>query len=82
MRILGPIPHPSYKITAYTIERYFYVEIEAGPMKQCYKLPQEQTKGMEGIQKWLDQDFLDRVQTLFEEMYKNHKASLDRNLKE
>ncbi len=82
MRILGNIPHPTYKITAYSLDRFYYIEIEAGPMKQCYKLHQENTPGMEGIKKWLDEEFLTRIQPIFEDMYKNHKASIDRNLKE
>lgn len=81
MRVLGPIPHPTYKITAYTLERYYYIEIEAGPMKQCYKLHQEATAGLEGIKKWLDEEFTSNLQPIFEEMYKNHKASIERNLK-
>lgn len=82
MRVLGHIPHPTYKITAYTLDRYYYVEIEAGPMKQCYKLHQESTPGMVGIQKWLDKEFTSSLQSVFENMYKSHKASIGRNLKE
>lgn len=80
MRLLDSIPHPTYKIVAYTLDKYYYVEIEAGPMKQCYKLHKESTDGMEGIRKWLSEDFLKEVQRLFEEMYKNHQASIKTNL--
>ncbi|AEV31643.1 hypothetical protein Oweho_0629 [Owenweeksia hongkongensis DSM 17368] len=79
MRILGTIPHPTFKIVAYTIERYFYIEIEAGPMKQCYKLHKEQVDGLEGVKKWLDEDFLAHLQHTFETMYKSHQASVNRN---
>ncbi len=82
MRVLGAIPHPNYKITAYTLEKYYYVEIEAGPMKQCYKLHQETTPGLEGIKKWLDEEFSSKLQPIFEDMYKIHKASIERNLTE
>lgn len=82
MRVLGHIPHPTFKITAYSLEKYYYIEIEAGPMKQCYKLHQETTPGMGGIQKWLDEEFTSRLQPIFEDMYRNHKASINRNLKD
>lgn len=81
MRLLGNIPHPTFKITAYTLDRHYYVELEAGPMKQCYKLHQETTPGLEGIKKWLDTEFTQGAKAIFENMYKAHKASIDRNLK-
>ncbi len=80
MRVLGPIPHPTYKIMAYTLDRYYYVEIEAGPMKQCYKLHQDSTDGLAGIKKWLDEEFSANLKRVFEDMYRNHKASIERNL--
>ncbi len=80
MRVLDTIPHSTFKITAYTLDRYYYVEIEAGPMKQCYKLHKDTTDGLEGIRKWLSDDFLKEVQRIFEVMYKNHQASIQKNL--
>lgn len=78
MRLLGQIPHPGFKIVAYTLERHYYIEIEAGPMKQCYKLHKETTNGLEGIKQWLDADFLIEVQHIFEKMYSNHMAAIKR----
>ena len=80
MRVIGSIPHSRFKITAYSLEKYFYVEIEAGPMKQCYKLHRETTNGMEGIRKWLSEGFLEEVQRIFEAMYTNHQRALKQNL--
>lgn len=79
MRVFGTIPHPSFKINAFTLENYYYVEIEAGPMKQCYKLHKETTDGMHGIRQWLSEDFLKEVQRIFEDMYRQHTAALERN---
>lgn len=81
MRILGHIPHPQYRIVAYTLELHYYVEIEAGPMKQCFKLHKEQVDGMEGLKQWLDEDFLKRTHELFGEMYKNYKSSAGRHFR-
>lgn len=80
MRILAIIPHPKYRIVAYTLDSHFYIEIEAGPMKQCYKLPKNKANNLEEIKKWLDSSFLDEVQSHFEKMYLSHKDSMDRNL--
>lgn len=77
MRVLANIPHPTYSITAFTLEKYYYIEIEAGPMKQCYKLHKETTDGLEGIKKWLSGGFLEEVQRIFEEMYRNHKKAME-----
>ncbi len=79
MRLLAQIPHPKYKIVAYTLELHYYVEIEAGPMKQCYKLHKDTTSGIEGIKKWLDGEFQTHLQTTFEEMYRQHSAAIKRN---
>lgn len=76
MRILGNIPHPEFKIVAYTLEKHFYVEIEAGPMKQCFKLHKETTGNLEGIKKLMNEEFLTRTHQLFEEMYLNYKKAL------
>lgn len=79
MRILANIPHPKYRIVAYTLDNHYYIEIEAGPMKQCYKLPKSKAESLEDIQKWLDPKFLEEVQSHFEKMYLSHKGSMDRN---
>lgn len=78
MRILGTIPHRTYKVVAYTLDRHYYVEIEAGPMKQCYKLHKEKTDGLQGITKWLDEEFQQHLQQTFEQMYQAHMAALER----
>ena len=58
---------------------HYYVEIEAGPMKQCYKLHKETTDGLEGIKQWLDVEFDKHLASTFEEMYRQHTASIKRN---
>ncbi len=80
MRLLDQIPHPKFKVVAYTLERHYYVEIEAGPMKQCYKLHKETTPGLEGIKQWLDEEFSTQLQSSFEAMYQNHTSAIKRSL--
>ncbi len=79
MRIIGTIPHPRFKIVAYSTDHHFYIEIEAGPMKQCHKLHKEQVQNLEGIRKWLDEDFQKETYELFERMYQSSQGSLNRN---
>lgn len=81
MRIVGPLPHPKFKVMLYAQEQHWYVEIETGPMKQCFKVPKARAANQAAVQKWLDQAFTEETYRIFEAMYKNYKASADRNLK-
>lgn len=76
MRVVKQIPHPEFKITVFGTEQYFYIEIEAGPMKQAYKLPKDKAKNLDAVQKWLNEDFLAGVHRIFEEMYTIHIKSI------
>ncbi len=77
MRILGRIPHPVFQIVAYELERHYYLEIEAGPMKQCFKLPKDRFAGLEGLSQLFDPEFETGLVQRFEAMY----AELERLLK-
>jgi hypothetical protein len=82
MRIVGPLSHPKFKVVLYALEQHWYVEIETGPMKQCFKIPKARASSQAEVQKWLDQEFSEEAYRIFEAMYKNYKASADRNLEE
>lgn len=79
MRLVETIPHPKLKIVVYALEYHFYIEIEAGPMKQCYKLPKEKAENVAAVRKWLDEEFLNEVYKGFESMYTSHKNAMARN---
>lgn len=79
MRIVGPIPHPKFKVMLYAQEQHWYVEIETGPMKQCFKIPKSKAASQAEVQQWLDQEFSDEAYRLFEAMYLNYKSSAERN---
>jgi hypothetical protein len=78
MRSVGTIPHPKFRIEVYSQEHYFYIEIEAGPMKQCYKFTKDQASNLGAVQAIMDEAFLTQCYTLFEDMYKAQKAALER----
>lgn len=80
MRIVGPLPHPKFKVILYAQEQHWYVEIETGPMKQCFKIPKARAASQADVQKWLDASFNEETYRIFEAMYKNYKSSADRNL--
>lgn len=79
MRIVGPIPHPKFKVMLYAQEQHWYIEIETGPMKQCFKIPKSKAASQAEVQQWLDQEFSDEAYRLFEAMYLNYKSSAERN---
>lgn len=49
-------------------------------MKQCFKVPKARAQSQADVQRWLDQEFSDEAYKIFEAMYRNYKASADRNL--
>ncbi|MBI1315617.1 hypothetical protein GC167_01990 [bacterium] len=78
MRILGRIPHAVFHIVVYETERHYYVEIEVGPMKQCFKFPKESVAGIPGIQALLDDEFERGLEARFDQMYTEMKRVLER----
>ena len=77
MRIVDTIAHPSMRIIIYALEKHFYVEFEAGPMKQGFRFSKEQMNGIEGVKTLLDNRFVAEVESRFGEMYQQAKAATD-----
>ncbi|MCC5917305.1 MAG: hypothetical protein JJU02_08245 [Cryomorphaceae bacterium] len=69
MRVVDTIAHPNMRIIIYTLEKHFYVEFEAGPMKQGFRFSKESAGGLEGIKKMMDSSFISEVETRFHAMY-------------
>ncbi len=80
MRAVAQIPHQDFKITVFGTDHYYYVEIEAGPMKQAYKLPKDKAPNIDAVQKWLNSGFLEETHRIFELMYTNHISSIREQL--
>jgi hypothetical protein len=78
MRSAGIIPHPKFRVEAYVQEQFFYVEINAGPMKQCYKFSKELVSNLQELTQLLDEAFYTKCYSLFEEMYRNQQAATKR----
>jgi IS4 transposase len=76
MRIVESHQDKRYKISYYTTERYFYVEFEAGPMKQGYKFSKEIHSDFGELKNHLaETNFFDSVYKHFNEMYGTLQAA-------
>ncbi len=55
------------------MERWHYVEFEAGPMKQGFKFMKDAHPAPADVKSALTDEFLDGVYTIFNQMYVNFK---------
>lgn len=79
MRIAGTVPHPFFTITGYSMDRWWWVEIEGGPMRQSYKFQKEHYPDWESVRATLTPEWLGRVKGSFDQMYSdwgNHLKEL------
>ena len=80
MRIIGNIPHPKLSISIFSMNDKYQVKFEAGPMEQIFKLSHSDVNGIEGINKLVDDEFLQKVMERFNEMYLSFKGAKERYL--
>jgi hypothetical protein len=76
MRQVGTLPHPQYKIVVYGAEHYFYVEIEAGPMKQCYKFKKDLVANLTELESLFTPEFKAEIYEGFNTMFKSYQKAL------
>ncbi len=75
MRIVGNIPHPDLLITVFAMNEKYVVKIEAGPMEQTYKIPMDSVAGLDGLKKFYDDYFMQKVLHRFNDMFLDLKAA-------
>ena len=73
MRIVETWSTQQFKTTIYAMERWHYVEFEAGPMKQGFKFMKESHPSIGEVKEALTQPFLEEVYSTFEKMFLNLK---------
>jgi hypothetical protein len=74
MRILGYIENTPYKVTVFQMNHKFTVKFETGMYELAFKLREaENMKGLEDIEKFVDEDLITSVKRRFHEM---HRAAL------
>jgi hypothetical protein len=69
MRIVDQIPHESMTISIFQMNDKFMVKFEAGMMEQCFKFYTEEVKGLEGLKKKINQDFIEKTRLRFNDMF-------------
>lgn len=69
MRVIATIPHPSIRISIFSMNDKYIVKLEAGPMEQTFKFTEDEVKGVEDIKKILDDEFMNKALERFNEMF-------------
>jgi hypothetical protein len=78
MRIIANIPHPKISINIFSMNDKYQIQFLAGPMEQTFKIAHNEVNGIEGIQKLIDDVFLQKVLDRFNEMYLSLKEAKSR----
>lgn len=74
MRVIGYVEHPNFKISIFKNDGRTSVKFENEQYEQTFKLgDDERFATVEGIQKWVDQDLIEKVSAGFRQM---HEARL------
>lgn len=76
MRVIGVHPYPHFKVTIYQMERWWYVECEAGPMKQGYRFNKDEVTDLPALQTILNGSFLEKVRGHFNAMFPDYREAL------
>ena len=78
MRIVGEIPHSTYKITVFQMNNKFSVQFEDGEQSQIYKVPNvDYLNNFNAIQEMVDGAFLNDIDKVFMQMATAKKAALN-----
>ncbi len=75
MRIIDSIPHPSISISIFQMNDKFIVKFEAGPMEQAFKFYTEEVKSVEHLKTLINDAFIEKVRTRFNEMFLQMKEA-------
>ncbi|GCD79397.1 hypothetical protein [Schleiferia thermophila] len=79
MRLLEVIPYKQFRISIYSHDLHYYVEIEGGPMKQCFRFTKELAPADKGgVRALLDEEFFARTKEIFDFMHQNFKNAIER----
>lgn len=79
MRFVHDIPHPQFRIGLYAWNGKYIVKIEAGPYEQTYKVSEMDISGSDAVHTMLDDAFLAKVTTRFQDMDTDWQETGDRN---
>jgi hypothetical protein len=80
MRLVGKIPHPVFLISIHLYNGKYILDLEAGPFKQSYKIPETEVKGSADIEKLVDEAFLQRTTERFRSMRDDMAEAFQKHL--
>lgn len=75
MRIVKQIPNPTFRITLYEMEKWYYVELEAGPMKQAYRFNKEAFPNVPAVEAVFTETWLEKIRVNFNNMFLDYKEA-------
>ena len=76
MRIAESWNTPQYRVVIYTLDAAWYVEFEAGPMKQGYKWTKEKCPSIVDVKNAMTEEFLTEVYSHFNAMFLSLKKTM------
>ncbi|HEY0029892.1 MAG TPA: hypothetical protein VGC65_03960 [Bacteroidia bacterium] len=79
MRVIANIPHDRITISIFSMNDKYQVQFLAGPMEQTFKIAHNDVNGVEGINKLVDEEFIEKVLERFNEMYLSLQSAKERN---
>ncbi|MEJ7780434.1 MAG: hypothetical protein WKF68_12690 [Daejeonella sp.] len=79
MRVLAELPHPTCKITIFSMNQKFIIKLEKGIFEQIYKLSElDIPEGLDGVLQILDDDFMKSAAERFEQMRLDFRSAFAR----
>ncbi|MHB1176937.1 MAG: hypothetical protein ACYCZO_01245 [Daejeonella sp.] len=79
MRVLAELPHPTCKITIFSMNQKFIIKLEKGIFEQIYKLSElDIPEGVNGVFQILDDDFMKSAAERFDQMRNDFKSAFTR----
>lgn len=76
MRVVGEIPHPDCKITIFHWNNRYLLKLEAGLLEQTFKINEYDISSEEDLKKIINEEFINKALTRFQEMYVSLKDSM------
>lgn len=77
MRIVATVPHPQLKISIFSYNEKYIIEIEAAQYKQTYKISQDSVNGIEDVKKLCSQSLIDGSMQRFSQMHTDFKQAFE-----
>jgi len=82
MRIVGEIPHSTYKITVFHMNNKFSIQFEDGEQSQLYKVPDvDYLKNFNEIKQIVDGPFLNKIDKIFMMMSQAKSSAVEQLVK-